>query len=405
MMHTPPPPAEIQILAHNRTVIRPCSTAEIQLLLGGHCADRHALLMQLRDAKQWVLCPCGRLLHPVTGRPAFLRLHHNDQEIPPPGLGCALCERAPAGQVLGGRGSVRRRWKHHPGLVLHTPTWDGEATGAGLRLGRRELGERYGSQRSCLRYYMERAGWHQLGSALHPGEVWRQLRLSLRGGDVRLRGGAHVRVSDLTWMPDEPLTPSAHAWQVARDWPGEQVVPEMWLIAVVERSGIRIDGGEVEISWTDQARRTGCLRLPRTQVAWTVCTPPYLLFAAGHATPDLTTWTPHRVVLEGIVSARCPVPVDSGEERRAVLVLQEMGFAYQKMLFPVDGVWPDFVLPEQRIILEVQGTRRDGYTERKARTHGQMRARFPGWELLTWDVIQGETPSDLRKKLFAATAR
>src|SRR5690606_23108496 len=123
MTATHPSPLAIEIVTHALERVRMCSDDEILLLRGDQATEaRHGYLMELRDRRQWLHCSGGRLLHPVRGPRAFLR--HQTDDIPPPGLGCWLCEREPAGPHTGDRGDIV-----HPGrglgLVLDTPVWNG----------------------------------------------------------------------------------------------------------------------------------------------------------------------------------------------------------------------------------------------------------------------------------------
>jgi hypothetical protein len=398
------PPLAIDILTNKGVVVDQCSVDDtLCLITGDRTARQHTLVTRLRDANQWLRCPCGRILHPVRGPQAFLRINDGDHR-PAPGLGCALCEALPADTDDPKRGRISRSSRSRLKLILSTPTWrDGTSDGSS-RHSEGGAGEQYRSQRSMLRQFLQAPGWNRLIRPLRPPELWRQLRLGLRESTTSL-GGQQLRFSAITWLPDDPLTPPNVGWRIARDWCAPQLVPEMWMMAIVERDGLTVDGNELQLTWTDMAGRVGSVRLPRAQVAGTVCTPPYIAFIVGHASREPVSWTPKRIVLEGIVSADSPVPVESGEERRAVQFLQEIRCNYERVLFPGREVWPDILLHRHRVILEIQGCRRDGYSDRKRRSHRRMLDVYRGWRMVTWDVDQGETLDDLRAKLLPIVNR
>lgn len=381
-----------------------CDPKHVLVLLSGEDSpERHDLLMSLRDRDVWLRCSCDRLLHPVRGRRAFLRIHQR-HHAPAPGLGCVLCERATKADQDGGRGKIRR-----PGaddtLVLNTPVFgprsdtDRSASGGGS-----SSGARYASQRGLLRSYAQHAGWNRLQAPLHRPDMWRGFRRVLTAREARLPEGARIALSQITWLPDEPFVPSSFGWRASLDWPSAAVVPEMWLIAVLDQGEIKSWGDHcVKMTPRDAAGREILYRIPRSQVATTVCTPPYLAFMVGHPPKENEIdWAPQRVVLEGIAGTSCPVPVESGEERRAVGVLQQLGVAYEKVLFPDGTIWPDFLIHEFKLILEVQGSRRDGYTEQKARSHPRMLAHYPGWRMVKWQTNEGQGVDDLRRMLEEA---
>lgn len=377
-----------------------CDPTHVIVLLSGEDShDRHDLLMRLRDRDVWLRCPCGRLLHPVRGRRAFLRIHQR-HHAPAPGLGCALCERASKVDQNGGRGSVSRP-DADDALVLNTPVFtpgsDSDRSGKGGASG----GARYASQRSLLRSYAQHAGWNRLQGPLRGPDMWLGLRRVLSAREARLRDGERISLNQITWLPDEPFTPSSFGWRAALDWPSPAVVPEMWVIAILDKGEVSSSGeSSIVMNVPDAAGRKIRYSILRSQISTTVSTPPYLAFIVGHPpTRNQIEWKPLRVVLEGIAGTSCPVPVESSEERRAVWVLQQMGLAYEKVLFPEGKIWPDFLIHEFKVILEVQGSRRDGYTERKAETHPKMLAHYPGWRMVKWQANEGHTVDDLKKLL------
>jgi hypothetical protein len=131
---------------------------------------------------------------------------------------------------------------------------------------------------------------------------------------------------------------------------------------------------------------------------------PFLAFAVGSPVPPHENAVPavHRLVLQMIVGEDNPVAVESSFERDTVLLLQERGLSFHKPVFAdEEGLRPDFILPDHKVVLEVQGYDGGEYAERKLRMHKALLSshRYSGWRLVRYDPASGDRIRDLRGRL------
>jgi hypothetical protein len=67
-----------------------------------------------------------------------------------------------------------------------------------------------------------------------------------------------------------------------------------------------------------------------------------------------------------------------------------------------EGLRPDFVLPKEKILIEVQGMSSDEYRQHKREIHKRLieSQSYAGFKLLTYDANQGEKISSFEKRLL-----
>jgi hypothetical protein len=181
--------------------------------------------------------------------------------------------------------------------------------------------------------------------------------------------------------------------------------PEGWVVATVEHGQIDEVGGDfTTLRFVDLSGRPVLIKAPSTGVSRPAARGPYL--ALGAAELDSPSGAPRfqQVTLVSIYSTSCPVPVDSHYERSVVRLLQLRELAFVKPV-AVDalGLLPDFLLPDYRILIEVQGLDDEKYLQDKREKHAQIRSSqtYAGWTLVTWDPHPGrrETLAELADKL------
>jgi hypothetical protein len=151
------------------------------------------------------------------------------------------------------------------------------------------------------------------------------------------------------------------------------------------------------------------LDVPRHAVGVIGGTPPYLALAVAsdNHDGDLKYAKPvaHRLLLYAIAASAFPVPVESSHERNVAFHLRDIQVAFAKPVFDDgEGLRPDFELPEQKVLIEVQGMNRDEYREKKEETHRRLMAceRYRDWRLVRYDPNEGERLEEFKRKLEAA---
>lgn len=128
---------------------------------------------------------------------------------------------------------------------------------------------------------------------------------------------------------------------------------------------------------------------------------PYILFAAvsfrRRSATDSSSKplfpTVHRVAIQSIVSEEWPLPVESQYEREVALWLAEHHIRFEKPCFDHDGLRPDFILPDHRLLIEVQGMQSEEYRTHKEEIHRRLlnSDRFRDHRLITYAANDGQT--------------
>jgi hypothetical protein len=202
--------------------------------------------------------------------------------------------------------------------------------------------------------------------------------------------------SRITWTPDHCAEgPEDLLWTVKQTWTYKEE-PQLWVLGFVADPRLPDGAEEVALEVRDLRGRRHEVRLPKRRIRKRGVRGDHLLFARAHWEPDGDRLVYDRAVLVPILDRSCPVPVDSSYERRALRVIQRRGLAFCRPLFSIGNVFPDVLLPEHRIVIEVQGVRSHDYRERKSPEQIIARyARSPeyaDWQLILWGPNQaGDT--------------
>jgi len=216
--------------------------------------------------------------------------------------------------------------------------------------------------------------------------------------------GQKARLADFVAAPSPRcrLDPEALNRQLSQNWGKPKVTPTGWVFAVVRQ--VRWEGrvAVVTIPWL-RANTAGTNEE-------TVNDPPTDSYTFRARSPRIVTRGPYvvainceydsggtpvarEIVIVPIASAECPVPVESSYERTVALFLWRRGIPFLKPL-SANGARarPDFVLLSAPIVIEVQGLRFAGYTERKHLAHANLldAPDYAGYELVLWNPNDGE---------------
>lgn len=185
--------------------------------------------------------------------------------------------------------------------------------------------------------------------------------------------------------------------RVRRRW-NSHYPPQVYLVGTID-DRLAAKHGMIDV---ELLGRSGFVRieLPRRRVHRPTATGPYLALATARLDP-YSALEYREVVLQAIVNVDNPVPVESSHEREVALLLQAMRLRFYKPMRDfVEDLRPDFMLLNQRILIEVQGMRTEGYDERKREIHERMVSHpaLCGWQLIRYDA-RTEKLGALRKRL------
>ncbi len=149
------------------------------------------------------------------------------------------------------------------------------------------------------------------------------------------------------------------------------------------------------------------MTVPRHNIATVGTSGPYLMLAAAsineEGRPEYRKPRIRRVLLQSIVGEHYPVPVESALEAEVAGLLKRRKIGFVKPVFDsAEGLRPDFVLPKERTLIEVQGMSSDEYRQRKREIHKRLieSQSYAGFKLLTYDANQGEKISSFEKRLL-----
>jgi hypothetical protein len=268
---------------------------------------------------------------------------------------------------------------------------------------------------------MERAGYTSLASGLGWNEAWRRLHGQLTR--MPLHPKSRKTLADFCWMPGRLYDGGLKGMndRMVAEWDHPDLQPEGWLFFILteppESETVSVPKISDRMRRKNEAEGTEVptpyvFTVPRRDVAVVGRSGPYLALAAASANDKgLSPYRKpifHRLLLQGIAGEHNPVPVESSYERQTVELLQRLGMAFEKPVFDdAEGLRPDFILPNHRLIIEVQGLNSDEYRERKKVMHRRLMGAlaYRGFRLITYDANDGQSPSDFERRLRSLIKR
>lgn len=396
----------------------------------GRCDERVAELLEkapdapeaikfledLRRRKLRLKCPCGRILHTVQRQSLFLRLNPK-QDVKGPE--CPLCESTFDG-ITGSQAARPLSSQAQIGLILasrHMEEKDererAEQTGGGGGSLRMRL--RYAGAFTVLWKLMEGAGFLELPAPIGWTPAWEHLHRSLNKLPVIHEG----YMSDFVWMPGRLYQGGLRGLneRLLGSWRHPKMQAEGWVFAMIaERpeedemlfwsvpESMRRRVAETEANKYKPYR----IHVPHSNYSVVGRSGPYLALAVCSANTegDAAFRKPsfHRVIMQAVAGEHNPVPVESSYEREVVLLLQRHEIRFIKPVFSVaEDLRPDFMLPDLKVVLEVQGMMSEEYREHKRVKHQEMLDRWRpyGYQLLTYRPNEGQTLRDFEANLLS----
>ena len=411
----------VEILNHQNEAIGTLPEDLARTLATSPLSDASlAYLDQLHRERQRLRCTCGRILHAVQREYVFLRRNPKQEPV---NRECPLCESAtkpPHARVW-----VRQQPPVGISLILGTrihPKPSRERDEDEDEKERKTNSQKYQRAFGVLFQVMKRAKFTSLQQPLHWTEMWQRLRDVLAA--VKPHDVARATLAEFAWTPGGVYRGGLRDLnqRMLNLWDHPELKAECWTFGVTE---LPPTAGRLDLWQTDpEIRRRAEERQPPplyppyqlevspSSVATIGRTGPYLVFAIGsaNAEEDQQFAKPryHRLLLQAIAGEHCPVPVESDHEREMVRTLQRMRIRFYKPVFDSpEGLRPDFVLLDHKVIVEVQGFSTDDYREHKREVHERLRASetFGGHELILYSPNDGETVAEFAVKLRRLLAR
>ncbi len=253
-------------------------------------------------------------------------------------------------------------------------------------------------------------GWNAESRDWDWNTFWEAFHAAL--GEIQLHKDSKLNAADIAWCPTQNVKGLAKSlvFRIAEIWDLPKIKPEAWVFFIIER----IDP-EGFFEAHRQSPKTRERKIRDKEPIWTPIsftarkhqmslvgrTGPFLGFAVATVNQRSRQIEVKRVALQAIAAPNWPLPVESGPERDTAFSLWRLGIPFLKPVFGDGPLRPDFVLPGLRTILEVQGLDSEEYRKRKAGIHRRLfeMPEYRGWELLTFDVNNGETIKSLQEKL------
>jgi hypothetical protein len=375
-------------------------------------------LDRLHRERRRLLCNCGRILHVVQREYPFLRRNPGQNSTGPE---CTLCESSTAQRDHYEGASLARRQNVGIGFILATRNHlDGQDDfGGSERLQKRE-GVRdslkYSRGFSVLFTLMEGAGFTSLASTLPWKEMWGRIHDQLK--NIPLHSHSHKSLADFSWTPGgfykgglKDLNDRLKAW----DHP--KIQAEGWVFAIItdlpETDEILVPKVGEAMRRNSEAKGESVsppykMTVPRRNIATVGTSGPYLMLAAGsineEGRPEYRKPRIRRVLLQSIVGEHYPVPVESALEAEVAGLLKGRKIGFVKPVFDnAEGLRPDFVLPKEKILIEVQGMSSGEYRQHKKEIHKRLieSQSYAGFKLLTYDANQGEKISSFERRFLS----
>jgi hypothetical protein len=372
-------------------------------------------LDRLHRERNRLLCECGRVLHVVQREYPFLRRNPGQNSE---GVECQLCEASHHYESQSAGASAARRERSGVSFILATRIHPegsdgGREEGDRLRRSGSGGGLKYARAFGVFFSLMEGAGFTSLDSSLSWKEAWGRLHDQLMR--VQLHAKSRKRLADFCWMPGFYKGGLKGMNDRMLEWDHPDIQPEGWLFCILDEPP---ESDSVSVSAITGAMRRKneaqgkevyppyVLTVPKHNVAVVGRSGPFLALAAASVndkgSPQYRKPIFRRLLLQAVAGEHTPVPVESSYERETVLLLQRLGIPFKKPVFDdMEGLRPDFVLPNYDLIIEVQGLNSDEYREKKKLMHQRLMdsPAYHGFNLITYDANDGEPLYEFEKKL------
>lgn len=371
---------------------------------------------RLHRSRYRLRCECPRIMHVVQWSYPFLRRNPKQSKGDPE---CGLCESNGASN---GRGTFAVS-KESSGIDLILATRRHSRTPPPKKPPTKGSGhpshkQKYQSAFTVLYTIMERCGFTSLSSALDWNDIWNRVHQQLQTAPLCHQSSRSLAA--FAWMPGRIYEDGLRGLnrRMHNDWDHPKMKAEGWVFGILQDSPI---GGEVKLhplstSMREALQARGSVvfspyhfQVPRHNVAKVGRTGPYLVLALcstnSEDDPHFAKPTFHRLILQSILDERHPLPIESRFEGEVAELLISRRISFHKPVFlDSERIRPDFILPQERIVIEVQGMNDDYYREHKRVVHQriEMSETYRGFKLLTYNANDGETLKGFEEKLMAS---
>lgn len=403
------------LLDHRNQPLAPYPPHLVELLAEGALSpDARREFDRLHREKKRIKCEDGLIRHIVQKAYPFLRVNPGQDRAK--AGGCVLCQTTGGGIGGGGTFEVPES-RGAIGVILATRLHPSEEPGEKKtkKGGVVSRSRRYHKAFSVLWKIMEQAGFTSLGGTLDWAELWGLAHDQLK--TVLIHPESRHSFAHFSWMPGRIYTGGlVDLNRRLRRWDHREVQAEAWAFGMVESTPA---DGQVEFYALPSVARAAVtgrgrtvyppykFEVPRNCVACVGRTGPFLAMAIGsyngEGDPEFTKPNFHRIILQAVYDELSPVPVESQHERDVVRFFQRRRVGFIKPVFgDEEGLRPDFVLPNQKMILEVQGMNDAGYKAHKREIHARLllSARYGGYRLVTYDPNEGEDIAQFERRLM-----
>jgi hypothetical protein len=390
----------------------------VELLAEGALSpDARRELDRLHRERKRVKCADGVIRHAVQRAYPFLRVNRGQERVGRGG--CALCTNSSANGTARGTFEIPES-RGAIGAILATRLHP--ATGGDKRKPPKGRGggvsrpRKYHKAFAVLWKILEQAGFTSLGGPLEWAELWGRVQAQLAA--VLIHPESVHTFAHFAWMPGRLYKGGlVNLNRRLRDWDHRELQPEAWAFGIMDAPPV---DGQVElyvlpsVARAAVASRGGQLypplrfEVPRSCVACVGRSGPYLTLAIGSLNndgePKFSKPNFHRLIMQAVADELSPVPVESQYEREVVSFFQRRRVGYHKPVFGnAEGLRPDFVLPNQSILVEVQGMNDKGYRDHKRVVHQRltMSEAYAGYRLVTYEPNEGESIEEFERRLMS----
>jgi hypothetical protein len=389
----------------------------VELLAEGALSpDARRELDRLHRQRRRIKCADGVIRHVVQRAYPFLRVNPGQERVERGG--CALCENT--GSEGAGRGTFEIPEKRGAiGAILatrlHPASGGGDKKPPKGRGGGVSRTRKYHKAFAVLWKILEQAGFTSLGGPLEWAELWARVHAQLDAVLIHPESGRTF--AHFAWMPGRLYRGGlVDLNRRLRDWDHKELQPEAWAFGIMEAPPV---DGQVELYALSSVARASVassgrqlyppykFEVPRSCVACVGRTGPFFALAVGSLNldgdPQFTKPNFHRLIMQAVADELSPVPVESHYEREVVGFFQRRRVGYVKPVFGnAEGLRPDFVLPNQKMLVEVQGMSDEGYREHKRGVHQRLTSSedYAGYRLVTYEPNEGETIVEFERRLM-----
>jgi hypothetical protein len=366
-------------------------------------------------------CRCGATWHVV--QRGFPHLHRNPGQVYFTNKECLLCERKPRREARSGRKAQDDR--PVVGLILCTPNHPTDRLQA-CNLGADAADSDRPNPNAMATFLrvLEQAGFTSPERPIGLDACYYKTRAVFAEIEIpAFESGTPKTIADFAWMPGGIYTGGLGDLnrRLLRNWPEGKYKAEGWIFAVLDSVSSTPDGCFLRIPHLhpatevmyrmrgDQVRGPYKYYIPPHKAAQVRCSGPHLVLLVCSPdevdAPYRTKPIARRLLVQPIAHQTYPVPVESQYERDVALLLRRRSLRFLKPVFPdSEGFRPDFILGTNRIIIEVQGMKLQGYHESKEEIQRRMMAspRYASYRLLTYRPCDGQTLASFERELMQA---